>query len=53
MGTFVSSELDSRVALVTIDHPPVNALSAALLSELEAEVERLDADDDVRAIVLH
>ena len=53
MGTFVSSELDGAVALVTIDHPPVNALSAALLSELEAEVERLDADDDVRAIVLH
>ena len=53
MGTFVSSELDGAVAVITIDHPPVNALSAALLSELEAEVERLDADDDVRAIVLH
>ena len=37
---------------MTIDHPPVNALSAPLLEELEAELDRLDADDAVRAIVL-
>ena len=30
----------------------MNALSSALLEELEAEIEALDADDDVRAIVL-
>ncbi len=52
MAEFVSSEQDGAVALVTIDHPPVNALSAPLLEELEAEIERLDADDTVRAIVL-
>jgi len=49
---FVSSEQDGAVAVVTIDHPPVNALSAALLEELESEFERLDADDSVRAVVL-
>jgi enoyl-CoA hydratase len=52
MGTFISSKLDGAVAVVTIDHPPVNALSAPLLEELESEFERLDADDGVRAIVL-
>ncbi len=52
MGEFVSTELDGAVAVVTIDHPPVNALSAPLLEELEAEIDRLDADDDVRAILL-
>src|SRR3990170_3641648 len=52
MGQFISTEHDGAVAVVTIDHPPVNALSAALLEELEAELERLDADDAVRAIVL-
>ena len=52
MGEFISTEHDGAVAVVTIDHPPVNALSAPLLEELEAELERLDADDDVRAIVL-
>jgi enoyl-CoA hydratase/carnithine racemase len=50
--SFISSERREAVALVTIDNPPLNALSAALLEELEAEVETLDADDDVRAIVL-
>ncbi|MEX2614372.1 MAG: enoyl-CoA hydratase-related protein, partial [Gaiellaceae bacterium] len=52
MGEFVSVEQDGAVAVVTIDHPPVNALSAPLLDELESEIERLDADDGVRAIVL-
>ena len=52
MGDFVKTELEGPVAVVTIDHPPVNALSAPLLEELEAEVDRLDEDDTVRAIVL-
>jgi enoyl-CoA hydratase len=52
MTQFVSAEVDGSVAIVTIDHPPVNALSAPLLEELEAEIDRLDADDGVRAIVL-
>ena len=52
MAEFVFAEQDGAVAVITIDHPPVNALSAPLLEELEAEIERLDADDTVRAIVL-
>jgi enoyl-CoA hydratase len=52
LAEFVSSEIDGAVAVVTIDHPPVNALSAPLLEELEAELARLDTDDAVRAIVL-
>ena len=51
-GRYVSTEHNGAVAIVTIDHPPVNALSARLLGELEAEIERLDADDEIRAIVL-
>jgi enoyl-CoA hydratase/carnithine racemase len=52
MATFVATEQQDKVALVTIDHPPVNALSAALLEELEHELDRLDGDADTRAIVL-
>ena len=52
MGAFISTERHEAVALVTIDNPPMNALAAALLEELEAELEALDADDGVRAIVL-
>jgi enoyl-CoA hydratase len=52
MGQFISTERDGLVAVVTIDNPPMNALSAALLEELEAELDALDADDGTRAIVL-
>jgi len=52
MGRYVASERRDAVALVTIDNPPMNALSAALLEELEGELEELDTDDAVRAIVL-
>ena len=52
MAEFVSSTEDAAVAVVTIDHPPVNALSTALLEELEAKLSRLDEDESVRAIVL-
>ena len=52
MATFISTEHEGAVALVTIDNPPLNALSAALMQELEAEVDRLDGDDATRAIVL-
>ncbi len=52
MGAFVTTERRDAVALVTIDNPPMNALSTALLEELEAEIDALDTDDSVRAIVL-
>ena len=52
MSTYISSERRGAVALVTIDNPPMNALSSALLEELEAEIDSLDGDADVRAIVL-
>ena len=52
MPEFISTERDGMVAIVTIDHPPVNALSAPLLEELEEELVALDADEGVRAIVL-
>ena len=52
MGDFVTTEQDGFVATVTVDHPPVNALSAPLLEELEHEIDRLDNDPSVRVVVL-
>jgi enoyl-CoA hydratase len=52
VGDFITSEQDRHVAVVTITNPPMNQLSATLLDELEAEVDRLDADGGTRAIVL-
>lgn len=40
------------VAVLTIDNPPVNALSFAVSNELLAHVRTAEADPDVRAIIL-
>ncbi|MDO6966664.1 3-hydroxyacyl-CoA dehydrogenase NAD-binding domain-containing protein [Rhizobium alvei] len=48
----VTVEIDGGVAVVTIDHPPVNALSQALRQALIETAEALDADPAVEAVVL-
>ena len=40
------------LALVTIDNPPVNALGATVRSRLLALAEELDADPQIRAVLL-
>jgi enoyl-CoA hydratase len=52
MATFVSTERRDGIAVVTIDNPPMNALSTALLEELETAIDTLDEDDGVRVILL-
>ena len=52
MAEYVKVEHDGRVAIVTLDHPPVNALSAQLLEELEEAYDELDRSDETRAIVI-
>ncbi|TCD14959.1 3-hydroxyacyl-CoA dehydrogenase NAD-binding domain-containing protein [Oricola cellulosilytica] len=48
----VSVTVDENIAYVTIDNPPVNALSQAVRAGLSDAVRRLDADDAVQAVVL-
>ena len=43
---------EERVALVTIDSPPANAIGLTVLEELERVVETLESDTTVRAAVL-
>ncbi|MCV2445845.1 3-hydroxyacyl-CoA dehydrogenase NAD-binding domain-containing protein [Paracoccus sp. DMF] len=50
--TVVSIEKQGDIAVVTVDNPPVNALSQALRQGLWDAAERLDADPGVRAVVL-
>ena len=52
MPDLVKTVQDGRVAIVSLDHPPVNALSARLLEELEDAYDQLDGSDDTRAIVI-
>ncbi|MEQ9640131.1 MAG: enoyl-CoA hydratase/isomerase family protein [Alphaproteobacteria bacterium] len=43
---------DGRVATVTIDNPPVNVITVALLAELEALSHELKADPDLTVVVV-
>jgi enoyl-CoA hydratase/carnithine racemase len=49
---FVKTTIEDRVAVVTIDHPPVNAFNQATLAELSATVDELIADPIVKAVVV-
>src|SRR5688572_5281343 len=48
----VSRSNEGQVAVVTVDNPPVNALSAAVRQGIQREVRAAAADDAVKAIVL-
>jgi len=49
----VAIERDGTVAVIVLDHPPVNALAHPIRTALLAAIERLDSDPTVQAIVLH
>jgi enoyl-CoA hydratase/carnithine racemase len=49
---FVKTTLEDRVAILTIDHPPVNALSAATMAELGDGVDELVVNPEVKAVVI-
>ncbi len=46
-----SYTVSDGVAIMTIDNPPVNALSGPVLNDIEATVKETLADDSVRVIV--
>ena len=48
----IASAVYGGVAVLTVDNPPVNALSAAVRGAILSGVEAAEADPDVRAIVL-
>lgn len=53
MSTLIAEERHGPVALVRLDRPEArNALSPEMMDELGAAIERLDHDDEVRAIVI-
>ncbi len=52
MSQFVHYELKDRVAVLTVDNPPVNALGAGVWEALEEGVARAVRDPDADAIVL-
>ncbi|KAB2338771.1 enoyl-CoA hydratase [Cytobacillus depressus] len=41
------------VATITIERPPANALSSSLLKELSAVLDEIEANDEIRVVLLH
>lgn len=52
MYDYLSVERDDPIAVVTLDRPPVNALSFALLDELSRALRSLDEARALRAVIL-
>jgi enoyl-CoA hydratase/carnithine racemase len=52
MSDLVRYEVKDRVAVITIDNPPVNALAPAVWGDIDAAVARGVADPDAEALVL-
>ena len=52
MSDVVGYEVRGRIAVVTVDNPPVNALSLAVREGLVAQIDRAASDAAVDAIVL-
>ena len=48
----IQAQIKDRVAVLTIDHPPVNSFNAQVATELEQAVEELTANDEVKVIVI-
>jgi len=49
---YIRTEVEGRVALLTIDHPPVNSFNKQVIDELDAAIDSLLADDEAKAIVI-
>ncbi len=48
-----SQNLENGVRLLTLSRPPVNALNATYLADLESAFDEIDKDKSVRALVLN
>jgi 3-hydroxyacyl-CoA dehydrogenase len=53
MSNLVTSTTTNDIAVITINNPPVNALSQEVADGIDAAVARAQADPDVRGIVIN
>jgi methylglutaconyl-CoA hydratase len=52
MDAFVTSAIENGIGTITFFHPQGNAMPAAQLANLTAEIEKIGADDTVKVIIL-
>lgn len=48
----VHINIENKVAKLTVDHPPANALSDAVLSDIDAAITTVASDPEVKVIVI-
>ncbi|HLR67144.1 enoyl-CoA hydratase [Virgibacillus alimentarius] len=48
----ISYQLDEHVAILTINSPPANALSSALINDIDEKLNEIEANHSVKVIVL-
>ncbi len=53
MAGTVSYEISDNIAVITVDHAPVNALGQAVRAGLVAAIDRFEADADAGIAVIH
>lgn len=51
--TLLNTKIEERIATVTINRPPANALSSSVLKELSAVLDDLEHEEEVRVIVIN
>ncbi|MGD1997133.1 MAG: enoyl-CoA hydratase-related protein, partial [Anaerolineae bacterium] len=49
---YVRTEVEDRIAVLTIDHPPVNSFNKQVVTELGEAVDELLAGDEAKAIII-
>jgi len=54
MGEYQTVKLstEDRAAIITIDHPPVNAFNSQVLADLDAAFDEATANDQVKVIII-
>ncbi|MGH7738815.1 MAG: enoyl-CoA hydratase-related protein [bacterium] len=52
MGQFINTVIEGKVATITINRAPVNALSAEVLGELEVVLDGLAGNPDAKVLVI-
>ncbi len=53
MNRFAKYNVHDNVAVITVNNPPVNALSQVVCARLIARVEQAESDPAVRAVLIH
>jgi len=50
---YLKWSIEDRIATITLDRPPANALSSGLLREISGVLDEIEENSEIRAIVIH